>query len=309
MKYYKVHQGKKNIYSKTAVDGNFIGLDHGMPSLLGVNLRTSDLKEQLKKIYEANHDKPTVRSMASGVGNMFRFLSLFQEGDRVLIPLGDGTYRVGEITGGYYYAGEGEPVPHRRSVLWSASLDKEHFSENLRNSLGSIGTIADVTSYSQEIEALLSGDKVRIEQVANTVDQGEFALESHLEEFLIENWDKTDLGRDYDLFKNDDGEVEASQYPTEVGFIDILALKKDGSEILVIELKKGRSGDAVVGQVLRYITAIKEELAEENQKVRGLVITGSDDKKIRYAIAPIKDIVGYMVYEVSFKLRPLIDTK
>ena len=34
--------------------------------------------------------------------------------------------------------------------------------------------------------------------------------------------------------------------------MDILAIKKDKSELLVIELKKGRASDAVVGQTLRW---------------------------------------------------------
>jgi len=34
---------------------------------------------------------------------------------------------------------------------------------------------------------------------------------------------------------------------------------------LVVELKKGRVSDSVLGQVQRYMVYVKEELAEENQ--------------------------------------------
>ena len=40
---------------------------------------------------------------------------------------------------------------------------------------------------------------------------------------------------------------------TEVGTIDILADEPDTNSLVVIELKKGRESDKVVGQTLRYI--------------------------------------------------------
>lgn len=39
-----------------------------------------------------------------------------------------------------------------------------------------------------------------------------------------------------------------------------------------MELKKGRARDAVVGQSLRYMSYVRDELVEENQDVRGIVI-------------------------------------
>ena len=53
------------------------------------------------------------------------------------------------------------------------------------------------------------------------------------------------------------------QYPTDTGYIDILAVSKDNKELLVIELKKGRASDVVVGQIQRYMGYILEEIAEK----------------------------------------------
>ncbi len=53
-----------------------------------------------------------------------------------------------------------------------------------------------------------------------------------------------------------------NKYPTDTGPIDILALRKDGKELLVVELKKGRASDAVIGQVQRYMGYVMDELAE-----------------------------------------------
>lgn len=300
MRYYKIHQGPKNTYAKIAVDQGFVGIGYNMPDMSGLTLGNDEIKEKIRVLYQQVHVDSSRQSVASGSGAIFRFISIFKIGDVLLVPLGDGTYKVGEIIGDYYYAGESEILPHRRNVRWYATLDKEKFSQSLKNTLGAIGTISDVTHQSVEIEALLSGDNVRVESIQASVDQSEFALEKHLEDFLIENWNNTDFGKDYDLLTDEYGEVNAQQYSTEVGPLDIIAIKKDKSEILILELKKGRSGDAVVGQMLRYITAIKKEVAEPNQKIRAVILTGQDDKKIRYALDPLNGLIEFMVYKINF---------
>jgi hypothetical protein len=75
------------------------------------------------------------------------------------------------------------------------------------------------------------------------------------------------------------------QIRSSVGSLDILAISKDKKWLLVMELKKGRASDAVVGQTLRYMNFVQEELAEEEQRVEGLIIVLEDDQKIRRALA------------------------
>lgn len=306
MRYYKIHQGSQNIHAKLAVEQGFVGIGYNMPDLSRINLADPNIKDILRNLYVGTHPDTSKQSIASGSGAVLRFLNILQNGDILLVPLGDGTYKVGELDGDYYYAGEHEILPHRRKVRWYATLDKERCSETLQNTLGAIGTISDVTHQSVEIDALLSGDEVRVESIQSSVDQSEFALEKHLEDFLVENWKNTEFGNDYDLFTDEYGEVTAQQYQTEVGKLDIIAIKKDKSEILILELKKGRSGDAVVGQMLRYITAIKKEVAEPNQKIRAVILTGQDDKKIRYALDPLNGLIEFMVYTINFSLNRVV---
>jgi len=83
--------------------------------------------------------------------------------------------------------------------------------------------------------------------------------------------------------------------------MDVLAIKKDKSELLVVELKKGRASDAVIGQVMRYMGYVAQELAEPNQSVRGVIIAQEDDQRIRRALAVAPNI-SFMRYQVSFKL-------
>lgn len=134
-------------------------------------------------------------------------------------------------------------------------------------------------------------------------NEEDFGLESHLEDFIVDNWDKLDLSKKYNL-REEDGEIRGigQQFITEVGRFDLLAKSKDGKEWLVIELKKGRSSDAVVGQILRYITYTKKHLAKDDETVKGLIIVGEKDDKLIYSVEATNDI-KLMTYKVSFKLE------
>ena len=131
-------------------------------------------------------------------------------------------------------------------------------------------------------------------------DPSVFALEKHLEDFLVANWDQTILGKEYDIFE-EEGELVGQQFLSDTGPIDILAVSKDQKEILVVELKKGRASDAVVGQIQRYMGYVKDELCEDDQIVKGLVIALDDDLRLRRALSVTNNIEFYR-YKVDFKL-------
>jgi len=61
-----------------------------------------------------------------------------------------------------------------------------------------------------------------------------FGMEKHLEDFLIANWDKTEIGKSYDLIF-EEGDLVSQQFPTDVGPIDILAKHKSDDSYLVID--------------------------------------------------------------------------
>ncbi len=93
----------------------------------------------------------------------------------------------------------------------------------------------------------------------------------------------------------------ALPYATDTGPIDILAMSLDGNEILVIELKRGRASDSVVGQIQRYMGYVQEVIAEPHQIVRGMIIALDNDKRIRYALTVAPNIEFYR-YRVDFHL-------
>ena len=60
--------------------------------------------------------------------------------------------------------------------------------------------------------------------------------------------------------------------------------------------------DVVVGQIQRYMGYVKEELAEKDQTVKGVIIGFEDDLKIRRALSVTSNIDFY-TYKISFKLE------
>jgi restriction system protein len=302
--YYRVMLGRKSIYAKECFAGNFIGTDFEIPQDL-----THKLPEEWRKfnrefipIFLTGHPDKTRVSAGLACGSLWTVSKGIQKGDIVLCPDGSGSYRVGEVSGDYFYQ-PGEILPHRRPVNWlSQAIDRASMSEPLRNSTGSIGTVSNVTGYRDEIEKLIAGiAPPKIISTDETIqDPSAFAMEQHLEDFLVENWAHTDLGKDFDIYE-EEGERVGQQYPTDIGPIDILAVSKDKKKLLVVELKKGRASDAVVGQVLRYMGYAREELAEEGQTVKGVIIALEDDQRIRRALGMVPDVNFYR-YQVSFKL-------
>ena len=108
----------------------------------------------------------------------------------------------------------------------------------------------------------------------------------------------TVFGINYDIYEN------GRQFQTDTGPLDILALRNDNKEFLVLELKRDKASDIVVGQTLRYMGYIKNNIAKNNQKVRGCIIVTEEDQGLRNALSITPDIDFYK-YQVNFLLNKI----
>lgn len=302
--YYRIMLGKKSIHAEECFKGNFIGAgflkDIDLTGKLPDNWRT--FNEQFVPIYLKEHPDKSKVTAGLACGALHTIAKGIQVGNIVLCPNGTGSYLVGEVLDSYSYH-PGENLPHRRTVRWyPKTIERAEMSEPLQNSTGSIGTVSTITKFAEEIERLIAGSApaTLISTDETIEDPSVFALETHLEDFLVQNWKQTELGKKYSIYE-EDGELVGQQYQTDTGSIDILAISKDKKELLVVELKKGRSSDAAIGQLQRYMGYVFEELAEEGQTVKGVIIALEDDIRIRRALAVTNNIEFYR-YQVSFNL-------
>ncbi len=143
---------------------------------------------------------------------------------------------------------------------------------------------------------------------AEVQNQAEFVLEKYLEEFIVSNFDTIFKGKlrlyyeSGDDASPDEG-APGQQFETDdVGTIDILAQEIPSNAFVVIELKKGRESDKVVGQVLRYMGWVAENLCQQGQDVKGMIICKEPDPRLTYAIRMAKG-VSLKYYRVNFKLQ------
>jgi restriction system protein len=148
-------------------------------------------------------------------------------------------------------------------------------------------------------QTLTEGVPAPTESAQEVEDQSAFVLEKYLEDFIVSNFQTIFKGS---LKIYEDSEGNGQQYYTEVGPIDILATEPKSNSLVVIELKKGRSSDKVIGQVLRYMGWVKKNLCSSDQQVKGIIICSDPDPKLSYALEMTTGIdVRY--YSVSFKLE------
>jgi predicted Mrr-cat superfamily restriction endonuclease len=134
----------------------------------------------------------------------------------------------------------------------------------------------------------------------------EFVLEKYLEDFIVANFNKIFSGK-LELYKDPEDNI-GQQYPAftddgdQIGRIDILARDKISNDYIVIELKKGRESDQVVGQILRYMGWVEQNLCNYGENVRGLIICKEVEPKLIYALKMVSNIVDVKRYKVDFEL-------
>lgn len=305
--FYRVMPGRKSVHIDECINGGFIGGDWDFTNDLTGHL--PDNWRDFNKVFipvflEINPEKTKV---AAGLacGMLHTICKGMPVGSTVLCPDGTGVYQVGKVESEYIHV-PSSVLPHQRKVNWYATINRADMSDALKRSSGSIGTVSNLSKHEEELTELIAGKAPEVLSHTDTSieDPSVFALEKHLEDFLVANWSQTELANEYNIFE-EDGELVGQQYPSDTGPLDILAISKDKKTLLVIELKKGRASDAVVGQIQRYMGYVKDELAEPGQDVRGVIIALNEDIRLRRALSVASNIEFY-TYKVGFSLRKIM---
>jgi Predicted nuclease of the RecB family len=97
-------------------------------------------------------------------------------------------------------------------------------------------------------------------------------------------------------------ELREKEYDTKnAGRIDLLYTDKNGN-FVVVETKKGKGSDRVVGQIQRYMGWINRNLAKKDENVRGIIIVNEFDEWLDYAVS-VNDNIQLKYYEVKFVVK------
>ena len=182
-------------------------------------------------------------------------------------------------------------IPHKDLVFKKARGEFVKYDGALHGQFDENGV--EILADADELDEVIEENEPSAQLLA-------FALERHLEDFLDENIARIHFGRRLSIYESEDG-LRGRQFPIDHGRIDLLCLDEDSGDLVVVELKKGRHSDAVVGQCLRYMGWVKQNLASPGQGVKGIIITRSADEHLKYATSGLDD-VEVRCYEVTFQL-------
>lgn len=158
------------------------------------------------------------------------------------------------------------------------------------------------------IHEFVQGDVAREEELAAATEadeefeavpgSSEFLLERDLQRYLAENLGCLEPGlKLYEMDGIGGLEFEAGGGRR----IDILAIDRDGA-FVVLELKVSKGYDRVVGQLLRYVNWIRQNLAEPGQRVRGIIVCRTMSEDLRLACSSINDVELYE-YQLSVSVK------
>lgn len=147
-----------------------------------------------------------------------------------------------------------------------------------------------------DVDSIESADEANDEI---TSESSEFGFEKDLQNFLVKNLYL--IEPDLRLYENEG--ITGVEYPVGNRAVDILAISSH-DELVVIELKVSKGYDRVVGQLLRYMAWIEKNLAENGQKVRGVIIAKQISEDLKLACSKVAD-VKLMEYELSVKLSEI----
>ncbi|GAG02246.1 unnamed protein product, partial [marine sediment metagenome] len=120
-------------------------------------------------------------------------------------------------------------------------------------------------------------------------EYGSISLETDLREYLADRPSLIEKGLKL---------VEKEYDTKEAGKIDLLCKDPKGYSV-VVELKKGRTSDSVVGQTQRYLGWI---IKNQNKKARAIIIVNESNERLDLALVPVSDKIKLKYYKVRFEI-------
>lgn len=261
-------------------------------------------REELSEIVASTYaDKPPA-TKALYTNMIWAFYHEINPGDLIVARRGRKALAgVGRVSRTAFYA-PGKSQVHGHPNFLEVSWQEQPRDKVFSSIVFPMHTLSEISE--EQFRSLLEGSGAQAVSPASSEvpeaieDPNAFVLEKYLEDFIVSNFHTIFKG-ELKIYEDAEGN-DGQQYSTDIGPIDILSVEPKSKSFVVIELKKGRPSDQVIGQILRYMGWVKQNLCTSGQAVKGLIICRDPDPKLSYALEMTNNIdVRY--YSVSFKLR------
>lgn len=267
-----------------------------------LEMSEAELNEEVARKY--SHKPPQTRSLIANM--LWAFYHRISPGDTIIARRGRKTLAaVGRVTERAVWSPRRNPLTDHAGYLavdWQVSPRDKEFGSIVFPMHSLIeASSEDAAKLLRPDEAKLPSPEPAIGATGDVIEDATvFVLEKYLEDFIVSNFSTIFKDR-LKVYQDSEGN-DGQQYTTDIGPIDILAVEPETNAFVVIELKKGRPSDQVVGQILRYMGWVKEKLCTDGQLVKGLIICQVRDKRLDYALSVLSNI-DIRYYSVSFSLR------
>jgi hypothetical protein len=176
----------------------------------------------------------------------------------------------GKVTFKVKFNNLGVPASMYSSAIIYKACAGQVYTSALWSSIGhKNGSNVTGEQFDKELDQLIEyyGKIINLEirNEESSYSQGLFCMESQLEDFIINNWENTELGKKYDLIY-ENGDLISKQFKTEIGIINILGKDKLNKNYVVIELKRNQTSDDTFGQLTRYMGWVKKTSKRRQSK-------------------------------------------
>lgn len=135
-----------------------------------------------------------------------------------------------------------------------------------------------------------------VEDQTGPQDREDRLRESAIEDYIVEHWGETP-------FAAAGVDLHDRQYAIPTGVVDLVGWQRKRKAWWIIELKRGKAEDRVVGQLLRYSGWFRKEALRPKESLRGVILAREASNKLRYAVGEIPHAEVW-TFDDDLNIRP-----
>jgi len=187
-------------------------------------------RKELAELYTKANPSDKKMQVASGVGQVWRFVREIQKGDIVALPLKtQSAIAIGKVEGEYEYRELADNIKHIRRVKWLKTIPRSAFPQDILYSLGSLGTVCKIERNDAEnrVKELLEKGELAQVGVQPEISEEIIDIEQYARDQIVRHIEAKfkghGLARLVEAILKAQGYVTRQSPPGPDGGVDILA--------------------------------------------------------------------------------------